>query len=186
MNDPGDRSVMTARHPLPRTAETRQVLLDQLAHLVEEAAALKRFVDLVPPPVLEGRPLESDPSIKEIYGMLVACDERVYGPAVLQCAVSEEVSVEAPDEADLEGATWNAVDMLELLERVQSARSNLVQRLARLPAELWCRTKVTLGESTDLYGLADHIIQHDAVLLRTAAHRLHESKLTSRDEDLPK
>lgn len=186
-SDKADGSLMDARHPLPRTAETRQVLLDQLAHLSEEAAAMKRWVDLVPPQVLEGRPLDSDPSIKEIYGMLADCDERVYEPAVLQCTRSNEVSIEAPDEADLlEEAAWNDMDMLDLLDRVRSARSRLVERLAGLPAELWRRKKITLGEATDVYGLAHHIIQHDALLLRTAAYRLHESKLTTRDQDLPK
>lgn len=177
----------TLSSELLRTDETRQAFLEQLAHLGDEVNALKRHVQLIPSGVLEGRPLEGDPSFKEIYGLLVAYDRSVYGPAVLQLSASGSVRVDTPDEkALLEETAWNDVDLPAIIDRAATGRSKLVERLARLDLETWRRRMTIDGEMTDVFGLAHHIVQHDATLLRRAAYRLHESRLSSRDEDLPK
>lgn len=170
-----------------RTNEARQALLEQLAHLGDEVAALKRHVELIPDEVLEGRPLDADPSFKEIYGLLIAYDERVYGPAVRLLTKSGGAQVDLPKIEDmLEETVWNELAMDEIIDRVRVVRSNLVKRLDALSLEAWRGEVAFDGDATDVFGLAYRIIQHDAELLRTAAYRLHESRLTSRDEDLPK
>lgn len=170
-----------------RTSETRQALLEQLAHLGDEVDKLKRHVELIPSEVLQGRPLRTDPSFKEMYGLLAVCDERVYSPAVLQLAASGLVEVDASAEARFAGeGAWNEMEMHEIIERIRSNRSKLVDGLAGLSLEAWHRNVIIDGKTTDVFGLAYHIIQHDAALLRSAAYRLHESRLTTREEDLPK
>lgn len=178
---------MTDPRGLRRTNETRQALLAQLAHLGDEVDALHRHVDLIPKEVLEGRPLDTDLSFKEIYALLALLDERVYGPAVSQLSSSEYVQIEPPDQEDLLAETaWNELDIREIMDRARSARLALVERLGELPVEAWNGELTRDEETTDVFGLAYGIIQHDAALLQTAAYRLHESRLTAREEGLPK
>ncbi len=162
-------------------------MLDQLVHLGDEVAALHQHLDVIPNEVLEGRPLDGDLSFKEMYALLALFDERVYGPMVSQLSSAENVRAETPDEkALLAGAAWNDLDMHEIIDRVRSARSSLVERLTDLPLEAWHGELTVDGDATDVFGLVYGVIQHDATLLRAAAIRLHESRLTSREEDLPK
>ena len=73
-----------------------------------------------------------------------------------------------------------------LLVRVEQARSELVRRLAELDLHAWQAPLKVGADTTDLFGLAYHIIRRDTDLLRTAAERLYESRLASREQDLPK
>lgn len=172
---------------IPRTHDTRQSFLEQLAHTSHEVEALHHHLDLIPNEVLVGRPLDSDYSFKEIYALLALFDERFYGPVVGRIASQEEVRIEAPDERVLLAETaWNDLDMREIIDRFRSERSRLLKDLNDLPINLW-QEDLTVGEErTDLFGFVYSIIHRDASLLRTAAYRLHESRLTSREEDLPK
>lgn len=170
-----------------RTEENRRALIDQLAYLIDEVHALKRHVDLVPVAVLQGRPFEGAPSLKEIYALIALYDERVYQPALAEISANESAHISIPErDALLSGRDWNEVDMEAVIERVAAARSQLVARLERTPVDAWRRTVTVDGKQVDLFGLAYGIAQHDAERLSEAAYRLHESRLTSRDEDLPK
>lgn len=171
----------------PRNPETRRAMLKQLAHLKEEVGALRRHLSIIPASVLVGRPLETDPSFKEIYALLCVSDEKLYAPAVERLAAGDGASLATrSDEELLAGEAWNEMDMEEIIGRVQSARDGLVETLETLPPARWHDSLDVDGERTDVFGLAYGIVQHDADLLRAAAYRLHESRLTSREEDLPK
>lgn len=180
-------SVMRASPEALRTRETREAVLEQIAHLGEEAGALQQHVGLIPEDVLTGRPLPGDPSFKEIYGLLALFDERVYLPVAARLAEADEARVETPDAGELlTGGGWNDLEMQAIIQRVRSARSRLVRALSDVPFDAWQRTVAIDGKRTDVFGLAYAIVRRDAELLRAAARRLHESRLTSREEDLPK
>ena len=74
---------------------------------------------------------------------------------------------------------------------MRDARQALLDQLTAAPPDAWQRT-ATLASATDdsetltLGAYVLRICQHDADRLRDLAYRLHESKLTSRAEDLPK
>ncbi|MEX0821000.1 MAG: hypothetical protein WD021_02540 [Rhodothermales bacterium] len=178
---------MSSRNDSLRTRETREALLEQLDHLRDEVDALRRHVAVIPTEILEGRPLPDDPSFKEIYSLLALFDERVYEPAVSRLSGTEVVQVDMPEDRDLLAEEqWNQRDMDRIVERVRSARAGLVERLASLSFDAWHLELKVDGDKTDVFGLAYAIVQHDVALLRSAAYRLHESRLTSREEDLPK
>lgn len=178
---------MSSRNDQIRNDETREAMLEQLAHLRDEVDALKQHVAVIPTEILEGRPLPDDPSFKEIYGLLALFDERVYEPAVRQVVGKEVAMVELPEDRDLlADESWNQMDMDRIVDRVRSARARLVERLASLSCEAWFREVEVDDDTSDVFGLAYAIVQHDVTLLSSAAYRLHESRLTSREEDLPK
>ena len=165
-----------------RTAEAREELLAQIAHLIDETEALRQHLGIIPDDVLTGRPLASDPSFKEIYGMIAAIDEQVYAPALDALENGSEGSVSMPDAAEfLTGSTWNERHIETLIDGTQSARAALVERLEKLDVDAWKRTVSIDDQRSDVFGLAYSIAQHDASLLQAAAYRLHESRLSNRD-----
>ena len=180
---------MTDVSAAPRTAGVRQALLDQLAYLIDETDVLRKHLARIPESVLEGKPVASDLSFREMYVALHLFDEKIYAPAAARLAEAETepVSLHVPDARRLlDQVAPERADMHVVLDRIRSARLALNALLARLDAKAWTRL-VVIGESeTDLFGLARHVLRHDVDLLRSAATRLHESRLTSRREDIPK
>lgn len=175
---------MTSTDPF-RNDEARQALLAQVAHLVDEMNAFTRHFGVIPTAVLEGRPVASAPSFKEIYGLLSTYDDEVYRPALEAAARGQAPDLSIPsDETLLERCAWNERSMDQIVDRVKDARSRLVAALKALSD--WSAALTVDGEATDVFGMAYGIVRHDAALLRAAAHRLHESRLTSREDDLPK
>lgn len=169
----------------PQRESARHALLEQLAYLVDEVTALQGLVARVPEPVLEGRPLPGEPTLKEMFGLLAACDEHVFLPQFKRMVAEEEPVFDAVDEPQLVAATaWNEWAMPSLLERIRDARSRLVDFLSALPEREWTRTGRFGGEVYDVYSRAYHVTQHDLDVLRTVGMRLHESRLG--DRDLPR
>lgn len=165
-----------------RTVEAREELLAQIAHLIDETEALRQHLEIIPDDVLTGRPLASDPSFKEIYGMIAAVDEQVYAPALDAVENGSEGSVSMPEAAEfLRESAWNDRDIEVIIDGTQSMRAALVERLEKLDIDAWKRTVLIDGERSDVFGLAYSIAQHDASLLQAAAYRLHESRLSNRD-----
>lgn len=168
-------------------AQLRQDLLAQLAHLADEAEALKAVVGWVPEPILTGRPLVSSLSFKETYGLLAALDADVFTPFAEALAAGTTPEQTTPDAHTLAHQhDWNAAAMPDLLDRLQQARHRLLAAFRAADAPAWAQAGRLDGQSLDLYGLAHLIIQHDADRLREMGYRLHESHLTSRPTDLPK
>lgn len=164
--------------------ELRHALLGQLRYLVDEVEMLKEVIGRVPEKLLEGRPLEGDLSIKEFFGLLAVLDDEVYQPRIERMTGDEEPVFEAVDVNELAyEAGWNAHEMTELLERVQSARRALVEALEALPPEAWAQVghfqEEDGTERRDIYELAHGITQHDAESLRAVSYRLHGSQMSS-------
>ena len=168
---------------MPTPTELRSILLDQLAYLIDELEAQKGHLARVPPAVLEGRPFDGEPTLKEMYGCMIDAEETIHLPGVERMIRREAPHVAPPDPATpVAQEAWNDVDMPDLLARLQAARRSLVALLKALPPAAW----TTAGTLDDLYTLAHAITRHDAENLRTIGYRLHESHLTSRPQDLPK
>jgi hypothetical protein len=168
-------------------AQLRDAQLDQLQYLVDEVEALKAVIGKVPEALQRDKPMGTELSLRELYGVLAQADEATHVPLVQQMmATDTPAATPRSDEARAAETGWNETPMRTILERVQHARTHLVETLEALPADDWTRTVSLSGTTRDVYGLAHAIIQRDADLLRTAGYRLHESHLTDRDEDLPK
>ena len=166
---------------MTEAADLREALLDQLAFLIDEIEALKAVVDRVPTPLLEARPPNNEPSLKETYGLLATLDEAVYLPRLQHMTAEEEPAFDPVDEAALAEQTgWNDQPIDLILDRVQDARRALLAFLHALPPEAWWRTGRFGEQRRDVYGLAHHITQHDVDLLRTVGYRLHESNLRTK------
>ncbi|MXW63849.1 MAG: hypothetical protein F4Y00_05710 [Bacteroidetes bacterium SB0662_bin_6] len=178
---------MTNASDVPRTAGVRQALLDQLAYLIDETAVLREHVGRIPESVLKGRPIESELSFLEMYVSLYLFDQKVYSPAVARLAEGKDVSLDVPGEREmLDDAAPEHTEIEAVLDHISTARTGLATLFSGLDVHAW-RTPVTInGAVTDVFGLAHHVIRHDVDLLRRAATRLHESRLTSRREDIPK
>ena len=75
---------------MTEAADLREALLDQLAYLIDEIEALKAVIDRVPVPLLEARPPNGEPSLKQTYGLLATLDEEVYLPRLQQMMAPDE------------------------------------------------------------------------------------------------
>lgn len=178
---------MTDASDAPRTTEVRQALLGQLAYLIDETDMLRKHLGRIPESILEGRPVARDLSFREMYVALHLFDEEIYVPAAARLAKAETVSLNVPDARELlDQVAPVRADMQVVLDRIRSARSELTALLAGLDLNAWTRPVVVQGAATDLFGLTRHIVRRNVELLRDAAARLHESRLTSRKEDIPK
>lgn len=173
-------------------AARREALLAQLGWLTVEAEALGPLMATLPPGVLTGRPMLDTRSVKETFGLLATLDREVHALQIARMLSEDTPALDRADEAALaEGTAWNDADLDALLDRMRDARQALLDQLTALPLEAWQRT-ATLASVTDdpetltLSAYVLRICQHDADRLRDLAYRLHESKLTSRAEDLPK
>lgn len=170
-----------------KIGELREALLEQLAYLGEEVKVLQRVIGRVPEPVLEGRPLEADRSIKELFGSFAARDERLHLPFVEQVVAEDEPRQEPVDDEVLLGEVdWNDREMPAVLEEVRSARAALVDALGQVPEEEWERGGYRGAEHLTLLELAHAITQEDAAVLRTVSYRLHESNLSAGPQGPPK
>lgn len=160
-----------------RTDDLREALLDQLAYLLDEVDALRPLTARVPEPLLEGRPLPDDLSIKEYYGRIAAADEAFFTPLARRMTAGDAPRAELPDaEALRTHADWQALSLDDLLTRIHTARTALLDVLAARDADAWRTAGAELaGTDIDLFRLAHLAVQHDADTLRAIGLRLHES-----------
>lgn len=178
---PRDRDVADAYLP-----ELRATLIDQIAYVGDEVEALRAVISRVPQPVLEGRPLASDRSIKELFGLLAARDRRMRLPFVQQVVAEDDPTLDAVDEdALLESSAWNERRIGDILDEVAAARSELVDALEALPEDAWKRGGSRDGEQQTLYALAHAATQEDNDVLRAVTMRLHDSNLSGRAQPAP-
>ncbi|MEO0742179.1 MAG: DinB family protein [Bacteroidota bacterium] len=173
-------------------AVRREALLAQLGWLIVEAEALGPLMAALPPNVLTGRPMPDTHSVKETFGLLATLDHEVHAPQVARMLSEGTPALARAGEAALaEGSAWNDTNLAVLLDRMRDARQALLDQLTAAPPDAWQRTAMLASATDDsetltLGAYVLRICQHDADRLRDLAYRLHESKLTSRAEDLPK
>lgn len=164
----------------------RDVLLDQLAYLVDEIEALKTVVDGLPDAIKEGRPTPDALTMKEIYGTFCVLDAEVRRPRVTRIMEGDQPELEAVDvDEDVREGDWNERDIHAILEQIVTTRQQLVDQLKSLPLESWHRSATLEDETLSLFDLVHRITQQDTERLRSLGYRLHNAHLSDRDEPLP-
>lgn len=164
----------------------RDALVDQMGYLLAEIEALKPVVRGLPDDIKEGRPGPDVLTMKELYGAIATLDEEVREPRVERVVEEDEPAFSQTEIAsEVREGPWNELEMEAILDRVETARNRLVDRLDALPLDAWHRT-ATLGEETyTLFELVHEMTQEDADRLRALGYRLHGAHLSDRDEPLP-
>jgi hypothetical protein len=172
----------TARLSTEDRADLRAALLDQLRYLIDEVERLKAVVDRVPEPVQEGKPLPSDLSMKETFGLLATLDRTVHRPRLAHLeAHPDGAGPDAPafDAADPDALVadnaWNDASMTALLEQVQASRRALLDAFDRVTD--WTLAFTIGGETHDVFAYARAVAQSDFEHLRALALRLHDANL---------
>jgi hypothetical protein len=159
----------------------REALLGQLAYLIDEVAAMRRLADWIPEPLQIARPLPEEPSVRETYGMLIAADEQVFGPALEALLEGTAHRLPLPNDVQLQTLEdWNAFPLPVLLDRLQQARRTLLMRLKQATPEAWEHAALCGSERWDVYRYVYAIVQHDLELLRALGYRLHSAVLPGR------
>ncbi|GAB5519427.1 MAG: DinB family protein [Rhodothermales bacterium] len=162
--------------PVTSLADRRAALLDQLAYLNDEIEALRQIVKVVPEPLLSGRPLPEDLSIKELYGWIAQQDAEVHQPRLERLLAEDTPQVtEADQAAMLAERDWNAKPIGDLLTAVQSARTAFIDFLKAIPEADWTRTLDLDEHRYDVYAYLFEVIQANTADLRTLGYRLHGS-----------
>lgn len=173
-------SILDAYAEPPRDADTlaarRVALLDQLAWLESEAAALAPLLAGLPTWAIRQAPLPTDLSVAETFAAFAAYDRTVAGAWVdaAEAGAGGDFAL-APPLALPDGAA--EADLDDLLADARAARSALRARLAGLDADVWSRPLSLDDRATDLYGAMLALCQRDADALRALAYRLHEADL---------
>lgn len=168
-------------------ADVREALLSQLAYLLDEIEALRGVIGRVPEAVLAGRPVPGDRTIKEMYGLVAAADERVYLPRLQAMAAGTAPQYDEMDEPALAAATpWNEWAMDDIFARIEAARSRMLAFLRALPPSAWDEGARIGDAHLTVYDVAHRITQHDVRVLREAGYRLHDSRLSDRPERMPR
>ncbi len=154
--------------------EDREVLIGQVAYLVDELHAQQAIIGLVPEPLWASPSPTGEHSLLELYGLLVGLGERSY-PGLI-AAWSHGNGVESIDElALLDGEPWNVARPEDLITRAVSAREAVVASLEAV--EDWAATRTIDGAEMTLADVAFRITQEDAAVLRAIGARLHEADL---------
>lgn len=164
----------------------RDALIDQLLHLTDEVDALRTVIGGLPEAITSGRPAPDALTMKELYGAIATLDANVREPRVERIAAEDEPVLSTVEiEEEVRGEGWNERELDAILDRVQEARHELVDRFRDLPLEAWHRSAVLGEERYSLFELAHRIIQEDLDRLRDLGYRLHGAHLSDRDKPLP-
>jgi len=148
----------------------RTELLLQLGHLVDEIEATKVVSRRLNPSETESR--LGGPSVKERYGIIADWDRAVILPLLKRM---QQESVPSDDSTLAEIERWNAVDLQDILEAVQTERRTLLDYLKTLPVSGWARTGTLDNETHDVFGLLHVLIQHDVAQLQHVAQQLRRT-----------
>jgi hypothetical protein len=158
--------------------EDREVLIGQVAYLVDELHAQEAILSFVPERLWSLGSPSGEHSLLELYGLLVALGERSY-PGLLE-AWSEDGpgAADSVDEYDLRDAEpWNESTPRALVARAVRARAAVVARLEAMGEDRWAAAKMIDGRPSTLGDVAFRITQNDAAILRRIGELLHEANL---------
>lgn len=158
--------------------DRRQQIVDQVAYLLEEAAALKRALRSIPEEVLQAQPIPGEPSVRDLFEELAS---REAGPRIRNVkrllggddnAVLESTALASDASAKRSRTTYEALD------EVVSARSEILSLITGCPPSAWTTAASLDGEEVTLERYLFGMIQEDVAILQTAAIRIHESRPT--------
>lgn len=158
----------------------RDQLIEQAAHLIEELDALATQVASIPDEILSSRPLESEPSIKEMYALLGLYDRKVYFPAIQEITAGGDVALKGADDDELlAGQAWSDEPFADVTDFIRETRSELVALLRRLSDDDWTRSARAGKRNLSMLDVVYAVIRHDAEILRAVAMRFHDMRPSS-------
>lgn len=164
----------------------RDAMIDQLAHLVDEVAALRTVIGGLPEAIKSGRPGPDALTMKELYGAIAMLDADVRHRRVTRIVEEDAPTFSTVDvESQVREGDWNEMELEGVLDRVQAARRDLVEQLRDLSLETWHRTATLDEETLSLFELVHRMTQQDLQRLRDLGYRLHGAHLSEGDEPLP-
>ena len=156
-----------------RTSSPQEAILGQLAVLVDEANALVTLLKAVPDEIIHGRPFDGVPSIRELLGGLVDLDRGVRRTNLSRFLSEAEGDLES---GDVEPARQeDATDVSEILTTLRDSREELIEIARKVARTAWDRTRRLQGEEVTPIEYLNQVVQHDALVLRQVAERIHES-----------
>lgn len=160
---------------MPLSDRDRDTLITQVRHLLDELDAFEPLVASIPEDILTAHPVPGELSITEMYALIGLYDVHVYLPA-LEAMVADELPViqEGDDDALLAREEWNKQPFSEVLEFTRRSRRQLVQFLESLTTETWDRAAQIGDRNLSVKDAVYGVVQHDAEILRAAAHRFHD------------
>ena len=139
----------------------RDAVLDQLSFLIEELQAQRPWLNRISEAQLAGKPLETVPSLIEIYQEMDLKEKREHLPGLGM----DTQEVDVPDGID------------RILDSLIQARTEMVGRLRSWKDDIW--QSVSPGNSDlSMEEFAYSITQSDAEFLRSIAERLNESVIS--------
>lgn len=139
----------------------RDAVLDQLSFLIEELQAQRPWLNRISEAQLAGKPLETVPSLIEIYQEMDLKEKREHLPGLGM----DTQEVDVPDGID------------RILNSLIQARTEMVGRLRSWKDDIW--QSVSPGNNDlSMEEFAYSITQSDAEFLRSIAERLNESVIS--------
>jgi hypothetical protein len=150
------------------------MLRDQLAWLMDEAAALSPLLRELPDWALAESALAGERSVKGALARMAALDAGPRTAWLRSFSSAEAADLRAEEPAGLDDPAARGVE--ELLDGVRDARAGLLAVLATVADEDWSREATLDGEAVTLYEVALRIAREDADELRGLAYRLHEAR----------
>jgi len=148
-------------------------MLGQLAVLVDEANALATLLKAVPDEIIHGRPFDGVPSIREMLGGLADLDRGVRRTNLSRFLLDTEVELESGDVA--QSLQEEAIDVSEILTTLRESREELIEIAREVAGTAWDRSRRLEGEEVTPIEYLNLVVQHDALVLRQVAERIHES-----------
>ncbi|MDX1430370.1 MAG: hypothetical protein R3282_08785 [Rhodothermales bacterium] len=156
----------------------RQQIVDQVAYLLDEVAALKGVLHAVPEELLQAQPYPGEPSVRELFEMLAAREAGVRARNVERILSGGEDVVLETNPLPLDPEEASSRTTVEVLDDLESARSRLVDRLSQCGSSAWRVVAAYDGKQVNLEDYLYGLIQEDVAVLQTAARRIHESRPT--------
>jgi len=156
--------------------DDREVLVGQVAYLVDELHAQEAILSFVPAALWSAGSPTGKHSLLELYGLLVGLGERSYPGLIDAWSHDDGVGAESVDEYDLRDAeAWNEAKPVDLIRRAAAAREDVVARLEAV--DDWAAKRIIDGREVTLADVAFRITQEDATILRLIGERLHDADL---------
>ncbi len=158
----------------------RNSLIGQLGHLAEEASALRTIIQRVPEAILVAHPLQGEPSVKELFALLLRADELIHISFARDAVMNGRATGRRASSSELlEGEMWDDLPIEQILDRVAAARLKLVDVCSAATDDAWEAVLRMDDQDVDLFNFLYGVVQNDVDVLRRIAERLHDSRFTS-------
>lgn len=155
----------------------RDLIVGQLAYLLDEISALSTVLTAFPDEMLEARPFEGEPSVRDLFAELSFRETAIRIPNVERFTASEDESPALVADTDYvrPDETQGGVTA-DVLAEVATARSLLLKLVRAADDSVWDRTARQGEEAVTMTDYLFGVVQDDVALLRRIAQRIHESR----------